>query len=269
MSKLKPQVTVVVPAFNESSVVLTQSLSSLASQSFSDFECLVIDESTDPVSAKACREFCEQDNRFRYVHPETRLGLAASLNLGIALAQGDLIARFDSDDVCMPDRLERQVAFMATHLNVGVLGGNLEIISENGNTLAFREYPAEHAAIERQFQITNSIAHPTVMVRKHIFDKFGDYDPSFRFSEDLELWLRLLHRGVCFANLQVVLVRYRQQTMYRNPEHFRFNIRARMRNFRLRQLPLRVLGICAIAAFCRLPVALQERVFHGLLFRHS
>lgn len=269
MSKLKPQVTVVVPAFNESSVVLAQSLSSLASQSFTDFECLVIDESTDPASAKACREFCEQDNRFRYVHPETRLGLAASLNLGISLAQGDLIARFDSDDVCMPDRLERQVAFMAIHPNVGVLGGGLEIIDESGSTLAFREYPAEHVAIERKFQMTNSIAHPTAMVRKQIFDKFGGYDPSFRFSEDLELWLRLLHRGVCFANLQVVLVRYRQQTTYRNTEHFRFNIRARMRNFRFRQLPFRVLGICTLVVFSHLPAALQERVFHGLHFRRS
>lgn len=264
-----PKVSVIVPAFNEPIAIIEESLTSLMNQTFGDFECLVIDESTDPASARACREFCEQDNRFRYVHPETRLGLAASLNLGIALAQGDLIARFDSDDVCMPDRLERQVAFMVTHLNVGVLGGGLEIIAENGSTLAFREYPAEHVAIERQFQMTNSIAHPTVMVRKEILDKFGGYDPSFRFSEDLELWLRLLHRGVCFANLQVVLVRYRQQTTYRNPEHFRFNIRARMRNFRLRQLPLRILGICTLAVFSRLPAALQERVFHGFHFHRS
>ena len=269
MSILIPKVSVVVPVFNESIEVLTLSLGSVASQIFTDFECLVIDESTIPESALACREFCRQDERFLYVHPEKRLGLAASLNLGISMAQGDLIARFDSDDVCMPNRLALQVAFMTGHPNVDVLGGSLEIINLSGTTLAFRDYPADHSMIERRFQTITAIAHPTVMFRKSVFDKHGGYDSSFRYAEDLDLWLRLLNRGVRFANLQEVLVRYRQQNTCRKPEHFRFNLLARLHNFSVRQLPRRVFGICAIAVFCRLPAALQERVFHGVHFRRS
>lgn len=269
MNVLKPKVSVVVPVFNESPCVLKQSLGSVAAQSFSDFECLVIDESTDPLSAMFCREFCEQDQRFHYFRPDNRIGLAASLNFGIGMALGDLIARFDSDDLCMVYRLEMQVAYMDAHPDVGVLGGGLEILNKEGKTLAFRDYPVNHSLIEKWFQTTTPIAHPTVMMRKSVIDDFGGYDPNFIFAEDLDLWLRLLNRGVRFANLQDVLVGYRQENTSRNPMHFHFNLRARLRNFSLRQFSRRVFGICAVAVFCRLPAALQERIFQGLLFRRS
>jgi glycosyltransferase involved in cell wall biosynthesis len=269
MTTIMPKVTVVIPAFNEPSDVLALSLGSVYAQTFTDFECIVIDESTDPASAAACRDFCAQDKRFRYVHPESRLGLAASLNMGISLAQGELIARFDSDDVCMPNRLALQVGYMTAYPNVDVVGGGLEIISDAGKTLAFRDYPEDHATIERRFQTTTPIAHPTVMVRKHIFDRHGGYDPSFRFAEDLDLWLRLLNQGVRFANLKEVLVRYRQQNTRRNPVHWRYNLRARTRNFSMRELPMRLVGICAMAVWGSLPVGVQERVVYGLLLRRS
>lgn len=269
MLPITPKVTIVIPAFNEPSDVLALSLGSVASQTFNDFECLVIDESTDPASARACRDFCAQDNRFRYVHPATRLGLAASLNLGISLAQGKLIARFDSDDVCMPNRLALQVAYMTAHPDVDVVGGALEIISEAGKILAFRDYPVDHTTIKRRFQTTTPIAHPTVMIRKHIFDRHGGYDPSFKFAEDLDLWLRLLNRGVRFANLKEVLVRYRQQHTRRNPVHWRYNLRARTRNFSMRELPMILVGICAIAVWGSLPAKVQELVVYGLLLRRS
>jgi glycosyltransferase involved in cell wall biosynthesis len=163
---MKPQVSIVVPAFNESPEIIEQSLLSIAAQSLNDFECLVIDESTDPASVKACRDFCDRDARFQRVTPDRRLGLAASLNLGISMAKADLVARFDSDDICMPERLALQVTYMQQHPDVGVLGGKLELMDESGKTLAFREYPYGHDAIERRFQTTTPIAHPTVMMRR-------------------------------------------------------------------------------------------------------
>lgn len=259
--------TLVVPAFNEPADVLRQSLDSVATQTLANFECIVVDESTDSAAAAACRSLCERDARFRYVHPVERIGLAASLNLGISLARAPLIARFDSDDVCMPDRLARQVAHMEAHPEVGVLGGGLEIMDESCRTLAFRSYPPSHEVIERKLQTTTPIAHPTVMMRKALIELHGGYDPSFRFAEDLDLWLRLVNRGVRFANLSEVLVRYRQQHTSRNPNHWQFNLRARKRNFSMRHLPRRLVGLCIIAIWGKLPVGLQQRVFHGLLLR--
>lgn len=265
-----PAVTLVVPAFNEEPAVLAQSLDSVATQTFADFECIVVDESTAPESAQACRDLCARDPRFRYVHPEQRLGLAASLNLGIAMARAPLIARFDSDDVCQPDRLALQVDYLRRHPEVDVLGGGLEIMDESGRTLAYRAYPAEDAEIQRRFDTTTAVAHPTVMMRKSVLDRFGVYDPAFRFAEDLDLWLRLGNHGVRFANLSQVLVRYRQADTSRNRGHWDFNLRARTRNFSWRGRPRRALGIAAIAIWARIPRALQQRVFHGVLLqRHG
>lgn len=262
-----PRITIVMPSFNEPADVLRESLDSVAAQTMGDFECLVIDESSQPEAAAACRMLCERDGRFRYVHPETRIGLAGSLNLGVSMARAPLIARFDADDICLPYRLERQVAFLDAHPDVDVLGGGLEIFTAEAGTIAIRDYPVDPDVIERRFQTTTPIAHPTVMMRKSVLDRFGGYDPSFRFAEDLDLWLRLLNHGVRFSNLPEVLVRYRQQSTARNPQHWKFNLRARTRNFSHSQFTLRVWGMLAIAAWRIIPKPIQKQVFRRLLLR--
>jgi len=264
---MAPRVSLVVPAFNEPLDVLAQSLGSIRQQTFADFECLVVDESSDAALAQGCRALCSEDPRFRYIRPAQRLGLAGSLNLGLQEAKGELVARFDSDDVCLPERLALQVSFLDAHPEVGVLGGALEVVSEQGQTLAFRDYPQDHTTIERRMQFTNAIAHPTVMLRRSVLLAHGGYGPEFRSAEDLELWLRLLNRGVRFANLGAVLVRYRQDSTVRNRQNWVFNRRARMRNLHLRHLPLRLAGIAAVTVWAWLPQWVQERAFKSLLLR--
>jgi glycosyltransferase involved in cell wall biosynthesis len=268
-SETAPRVSVVVPVFNEPASVLAESLASVREQTFADFECLVIDESTDPQLALACRSICELDSRFQYIHPPQRIGLAASLNLGVERARGGYIARFDSDDICLPQRLASQLAFLDAHAEVGVLGGELEIMSDDGRTLAYRNYPQDHATIERRMQSTTSVAHPTVMIRKSLFLAHGGYDPQFRFAEDLDLWLRFINLGVRFANLGEVLVRYRQNSTARNPSHWHFNRKARLHNWHPRHLHLRLIGVVAITIWAWFPVRWQERVFKPLLLRHE
>jgi glycosyltransferase involved in cell wall biosynthesis len=260
-----PRVSVVMPAFNEAADVMAASMDSLVVQTMGHFECIVIDESTQPEAAAACNALCKRDPRFHYIRPSTRIGLAGSLNLGIAMARASLIARFDSDDICLPYRFEHQVAFLDAHPEVGVLGGCLEIFSPEIGTIAIRHYPTDPTIIARRFQTTTAIAHPTVMMRKSILERFGGYDPSFRFAEDLDLWLRLLNHDVRFANLSEVLVRYRQQSTARDSKHWKFNLRARLGNFSHRHLPYRIAGVMAIAAWRLIPRTLQEHVFRKLL----
>lgn len=264
---MTPRVSIIIPSFNESPKILQESLDSIVAQTEANFECIVIDESTKPEAAAACRALCERDERFRYIHPESRIGLAASLNLGLSMARAPLIARFDADDVCLPKRLEHQIAFLDANQNIDVLGGSLEIFTAETGVIAIREYPAEPDIIECAFQTTTPIAHPTVMMRKSVLEIFGGYDPSFRFAEDLDLWLRLLNHGVQFSNLQEVLVRYRQQSTARNPLHWKFNLRARTRNFSNRYLLRRVIGMLIIFTWRVIPQPIQEQVFHRVLLR--
>lgn len=263
-------VSCIVPCFNENIEILKTSLSSVRDQSFINFECIVIDESTNQEVAEACSKFCEDDPRFIYIHPEKRLGLAASLNMGIQKAKGALIARFDSDDICHLDRLSKQVNFFNMNPEVSVLGSAIEIIDEGGKLISFRAYPLSHANIEKKFVFSSALAHPAVMFRKKILDE-GDrvYDPSFIFSEDLDLWLRLLNKGVKFANLSDALVQYRQHHTNRHKNHWKFNIKARLSNIS-RPYPIRkLIGISGIWVWSHLPRGLQQFLFSHIQLRRA
>jgi glycosyltransferase involved in cell wall biosynthesis len=266
MSTSNPLVTVVVPSFNEAQHVVRASLESIRNQTFSRFECIVVDESTIPELAEACQSVCAEDPRFIYVHPAEHLGLPKSLNLAISLARSRLIARFDSDDVCTPERLEIQVAFLAAHPEISVVGGALNIISDDGLVLAHRRYPEDSVKIAQGMQLTTTIAHPTVMFRRDAIEQYGGYNPEFRFSEDLDLWLRWLNAGLRFANLPQVLVQYRQNNTRRSQLHWRYNLRARTSNFSSGYLILRILGIACIATWAVLPNVVQEQIFKFFIF---
>lgn len=265
MSASTPLVTVVVPSFNEPHHVIRASLESIRNQTFSAFECIVVDESTNPELAQACQSVCAEDPRFIYLHPTERLGLPKSLNLAIAQARSRLIARFDSDDICVPERLALQVAFLEAHPEVSVVGGALSIISDEGEVLAHRRYPEDAVKIAKGMQLTTTIAHPTVMFRREAIEQYGGYNPGFRFAEDLDLWLRWMNAGLRFANLPQVLVQYRQDNTRRSQHHWRYNLRARISNFSSRYSILRILGIACIATWAALPRVVQEHIFKFLI----
>ena len=267
MSVATPSVTVVIPSFNEDPHIVRASLASIRAQTFANYECIVVDESTKPELAEACRAVCAVDPRFIYIHPQERLGLPKSLNLAIGKARGQLIARFDSDDVCIPERLALQVEFLQSHPEISVVGGALDIINTEGQLLAHRRYPQSAIEIARGMQLTTTVAHPTVMYRKVAVEQHGGYNTEFRFSEDLDLWLRWMNAGLQFANLPQVLVQYRQNNTRRRSGHWRFNLKARISNFSAQHLVRRIIGIACIASWVVMPNKLQDLIFKALILR--
>jgi glycosyltransferase involved in cell wall biosynthesis len=245
--------------------ILLASLQSLAQQSFSDFECVLVDESIEAASLECAAAFCKADPRFRHVIPSERLGLAGSLNLAIQEARAPIVARFDSDDICMPNRLELQIAMMNKMPELGVLGGGLEIMNSDCETLAYRSYPQSHNEVARALHIISPLAHPTVMMRKSVVLAAGGYDPYFRYAEDIDLWLRILKIGGRFGNLPDVLVRYRQNSVIRSAAHWRYNFRARARNFSRPYIFRRLVGLTIVGLWSSLPQAIQRMAFHKLL----
>lgn len=261
----EPSVSIIIPCFNEAAEIVSASFKSIVEQSCQEFECLVVDESSDPVKAGVVRAICATDPRFTYVRPETRLGLAGSLNLGISRSKGSIIARFDADDLCVAERLEWQLEFLRQHPEIGVVGGAMEIIDESGMTTAFRGYPLVHECICAKMMWANAMAHPTVMFRREVMEAHGGYDPRIG-AEDLELWLRWMNKGVKFANLPQVLVRYRQGSTVRSAVNWNGNLRARCRHFSRDYFLRRLFGICAIAVWANIPPALQEWLYRSLMF---
>jgi glycosyltransferase involved in cell wall biosynthesis len=262
-----PRLTIIVPSFNQPQKILKESLDSIIRQTFQDYECIVIDESTDSELADICKQTCSIDSRFKYYHPIHKLGLAGSLNYGLDIARSEWVARFDSDDICIKTRFEDQMAFLDRNHDVDVLGGGLEIINESGETIAYRDYPEKHRDIERKMQFTTPIAHPTVIYRRKKVLMAGGYNPSFRFAEDLDLWLRLINAGAKFANLKKTLVSYRQQNTNRQQRHWIFNLRARINNLSARYFFRRIAGVAAIAIWSILPQTIQEKMYKSLQLR--
>ena len=262
-------VSFVVPVFNEPINRLKLSLESIVHQTHQHWECIVVDESSSELTTNFCKEFCGTDSRFKYLHPITRVGLAASLNLGMSHASGEWVARFDSDDICLPDRLALQLEYLKRHKNIDVLGGAIQIIDNFGNQIATRHYPQEHQTIAKLLQFSGALAHPTVIFRKATILEAGAYSPLFRYSEDIELWLRLLNRGVRFANLPNVLINYRQVNAIRQAEHWKFNLQARLKNFTSNFFIYRVIGIVGIWIWSLLPKAVQNKIFQFIFFGKS
>lgn len=122
-------------------------------------------------AAEILREF--NDPRIRHLRNPKRTSFSEQLNRGLAETRADLIARADGDDICEPDRLEKQVAFMQAHPEVTVLGTQLAIINGDGKLLGYRRYPCDHDSIVAALRLFNPIAHPSVMFRRKAALKAG------------------------------------------------------------------------------------------------
>lgn len=141
---------------------------------------------------------------------ETNIGLTKSLNKGIEKVTSELIARMDSDDISSPDRFRLQHDYLATHPEVHILGGSLQEFNEQSDCLTIRHYPQKPEVARRYICKASPLAHPTVMMRRKIFDNGLRYNEKYRTSQDIALWFDALHDGYNIANLDAVTIHFRR-----------------------------------------------------------
>lgn len=206
---MTPRVSILLPVYNCERYVRL-AVESLLAQTFADFELIVIDDGSTDRSKAILESLATRDARIRLVsRPNT--GLTVALNEALALATAPLIARMDGDDVSMPERLAKQVAFMNANPDVVLLGAQIETIDPYGVPLEAPMFPLDHASLERELLTANGwvICHPVAMMRRSAIDRVGGYHAEFNIVEDLELWLRLAEVGR-IANVPERLLQYRQ-----------------------------------------------------------
>lgn len=138
------------------------------------------------------------------------LGLTKSLNLGITHVSGDVIARMDSDDISDPRRFERQVAYLEQHPDVDIVGGSLQEFDEENPCLNVRHYPLTHEEACKYIVKACPLAHPSVMMRRSIFDEGLKYDERYRMSQDIKLWYDAILAGYKISNIQEVVLFFRR-----------------------------------------------------------
>jgi glycosyltransferase involved in cell wall biosynthesis len=166
----------------------------LLSQSFRDFELILVDDASTDETACVLQRYT--DPRLRVMVNAENLGLTASLVRAMSQAQGEYLARLDSNDLATPDRFARQVAYLDSHPEVGLLSGAWETIDAQGQTLTGYGYayhqPADHERLVWELQWTNPIAHITVMMRHSVLQQYGlGYRPEYGHAEDYDLWVQL------------------------------------------------------------------------------
>jgi len=200
-----PLVTVLLPVYNGERF-LADAITSVLNQTFGDFELLVVDDGSTDGSAGILNSF--NDPRIRVLKNEERLKLSGALNRGMDNSSGTYIARMDADDICLPDRLSRQVRFMESHLEVGMCGGWVKAFGDHPSSGSIFKYPLTSEAIKATLLFDNPFAHPAVMLRKSLFNKFNlRFDGSYYPAEDYELWVRALEYFPA-ANMAEVLLNY-------------------------------------------------------------
>jgi glycosyltransferase involved in cell wall biosynthesis len=183
-----------------------EAVGSILSQSYPDFELLVVDDGSTDRSREIVRSF--PDPRIRLVENPENMGLTRSLNRGLSLAGGELVARMDSNDVSHPRRFEKQVAFLDRNPGVAVVGTRACYVSTSGRR--FRHpagwKPATPLGIRWYFMFDSPVNHTSSMYRTGIVrDRFGGYDETFRVAQDADLWLRIAGSHEV-ANLPEVLL---------------------------------------------------------------
>lgn len=142
---------------------------------------------------------------------EQNLGLTKSLNKGIGLITSDLIARSDSDDISAPHRFELQEKFLLENPEIDILGGSMQEFDDEHECLNVRHYPLTHEDACKYIVKACPLAHPAVMMRRRIFDEGLHYDERYRMSQDIKLWYDAILAGYRMANLQEIVLYFRQQ----------------------------------------------------------
>ena len=203
MNVPSPLVTVLMPVYNGEKY-LCEAIESILNQTFTDFEFLIIDDASTDESVQIVKNY--KDNRIHLIENDQNLGQAGTMNRGLHLARGKYIARMDQDDVSLSSRLRKQIDYMEHNFQVGVCGTWIKYIGYKDNVLNLET--RDHL-IKIRLLTNQSLAHPTVMIRKRVLDDYNlHYDGRYSPAEDYDLWVRM-SEYCSFTNLPEPLVRYR------------------------------------------------------------
>jgi glycosyltransferase involved in cell wall biosynthesis len=203
-----PAVSVVMSVHNGEKY-LREAVDSILNQAFRDFEFIIIDDGSTDGSKGILEKCATKDSRVHLISREHR-GRPKSLNECLALAHGELIAIMDADDISLPNRFARQIAYLRDHPQVAVVGSSVIYINTRGQKLFVRHMPENHEEICQAHLMGygGMIFHPSAILKRSALDFVAGYDESFIYACDYDLWCRIAVKYE-LANLQTPLLLYR------------------------------------------------------------
>lgn len=199
------KVSVLIPVYNKAPFV-REAVESVLHGSYQDLELVCVDDRSTDNSLEVLRSIA--DPRIRIIELPVNLGPAGAANAGIDACRGEYIVRLDADDLAVPDRLARQVAFMDAHPDIGASGGHLQLFGERDRTWTFPLSPDDCAA-QQLFGVP--VSQGASILRRSVLERHRlRYDPAWpRVGEDWLFWIRM-GRVTRFANLDAPMTLYRR-----------------------------------------------------------
>lgn len=209
---------IIMPVYNGEKHLST-AVDSILAQTFTDFKLIAVDDCSTDASLRILRSY--RDERISIVESHQHMGIAAALNQGLALTDGELLFRMDADDVCLPQRLQHQIDFMKGNPQIAVCGADTDIIDENGNIIGHRSTKKGDQRIKiALFLGETSLAHPTVVIRNSILKAHQiQYSEHCPYAEDYELWCRCSTFST-YENIPETLLQYRHHSASVSKAHY-------------------------------------------------
>lgn len=202
----KPLVTVLLPVYNRPTVVKT--IHSILNQTYSNFELLIIDNASTDNTVEEIQKI--QDKRIKLIINEENKGQTYSLNKGLKLSTGKYIARIDSDDIALPERFEKQVAFLENNPEYGLCGCWVRYMNDDDQLTIIMKTPTTDKGLRLLQNVTCGMYHPASMFRTETIRKNAiTYDADIRMAEDYALWGKIMQFSKAL-NLPEILLYYRR-----------------------------------------------------------
>ena len=201
---MSPLVSILMPVYN-TAPYLKEAMDSMLSQTFKDFELIVLNDCS-PDNADEILDTYNDTRIVRY-KGERNMGLSNVLNAGMDMARGKYIARMDSDDISLPNRLEIQVKYMEEHPDIDLCSCGMKMFGAKDDIWVRDSDPEKVKVTALLF---SPILHASSIWRKESFDKHGlRFRQEMVPAEDYDMWCRALSKGLKLVNLPNVLYRYR------------------------------------------------------------
>ncbi len=199
------KISIVVSVYNADKTI-TNMIDSVLNQTYKNFELILINDGSTDNSLNIIKQYYKEDSRIVIIDKENS-GLTKSLNIGLKKAQGKYIARLDADDVWLPSKLQKQVAFLEDNIEYALLGTAYNEIDDNGKVIYNKQRTRRlfsYADIIGNIEKLNPFFHSSVLFRRELLETIGFYNEKFQYTQDYEYWIRIVSKNKA-ANLPEIL----------------------------------------------------------------
>lgn len=204
---MRPDISVIMSVYN-GETYLAEAIESVINQTFKNWELIVINDCSTDSTSEILAGFASKDERIKVHTNEVNLKLPSSLNKAISLSIGKYIARMDADDICLPDRLEKQYKFMEENREIDMSSCRFMTVKNGVYMSGGAGGRCDNQALRTMLLVANPILHPGVIAKAEVMKKLG-YDTTLTCTEDLELWTRMAMENFKMQILPECLLIYR------------------------------------------------------------